>query len=299
MMSEIKKYTDIVRLGHKSTIGVLNEGDHITITEKLDGANASFILNKNGEVDCFSRNNQVTEDNTLRGYYGWVNDNIKPELLNPRYRYFGEWLVSHKIQYKPEYYQNFYLFNVYDEELEEYLPDNIMRGEADRIGIKTVPLIYEGNYISFEHLMSFVGKSDMAINYGEGIVVKNVNYKDRYGHQMFVKLVHEDFAEVQKQKKPKDPNKPLTIEQEFVNMCVTPARVDKLLYKLVDEGIIDKDFGIEDMSVILKNLGGRIYEDILKEESDSLPENYDVQILRKAIGSKVPQMVKNIINRVV
>lgn len=297
-MSEIKKYTDVVRLGHKSTIGVLNEGDYITITEKIDGANSSFILNEDGKVDCFSRNTPVNESNTLRGYLGWINNNIKPEVLNPRYRYYGEWLVSHKIQYKPEYYQNFYLFNVYDEELEEYLSDNIMRSEAKRLGIKTVPLFYEGKYMSFEHLMSFVGKSDMAVNFGEGVVVKNVSYKDRYGHQMFVKLVHADFAEVQKQKVPKDPNRPLTAEQEFVNICLTTARVDKLLHKLVDEGVIEEGFGIEDMGVILKNLGNRIYEDILKEESDSLPENYDMQTLRKAIGSKLPKIVKDIINKI-
>lgn len=295
-MSEIKKYTDIVRLGHKTTVGVLNEGDYITITEKIDGANSSFILNENNEVDCFSRNTQVDENNTLRGFYGWVKENVKPELLNPKYRYFGEWLVSHKIQYKPEFYQNFYLFNVYDEEKEEYLSDDVMRSEAERLGIKTVPLIYEGQYISFEHLMQFVGKSDMAVNFGEGIVVKNVNYKDRYGKQCFVKLVHEDFIEVQKQKAPKDTNRPITVEQEFINICLTKARVDKLLHKLVYEGILEENFGIEDMGNILKNLGGKIYEDIMKEESDSLPENYEIQLLRKAIGSKLPQIVKDIIN---
>lgn len=272
-MSEIKKYTNIVRLGHRSTAGVLNEGDYITITEKIDGANASFVLNEDGGVDCFSRNSKVTEENTLRGYFEWVKQNIKPELLNPRYRYFGEWLVPHKIVYKPEYYSNFYLFNVYDEELQEYLADDVMRSEAVRLGIKTVPLFYEGIYISFEHLMSFVGKSDMAVNHGEGVVVKNVSYKDRYGKQLFVKLVHEGFIEVQKQKAPKDPNRPTTIEQEFANECLTKARVDKLLYKLVDEGVLNAEFGIEDMGVILKNLGSRLYDDILKEESDSLPED--------------------------
>lgn len=295
-MGEIKKYTDIIRLGHKTTFGVLEVGDLITITEKLDGANASFILNEMNDVDCFSRNNQVTEGNTLRGYHGWIKENIKPELLNPRYRYYGEWLVSHKIQYKPEYYQNFYLFNVYDEEIGEYLSDNIMRSEAERLGIKTVPLIYEGEYISFEHLLSFVGQSDMAINAGEGIVVKNVNYKDKYGNQVFVKLVSDEFRETQKQKAPKDPNRALSVEQEFINMTVTKARVDKLLHKLVDEGVLENNFGIEDMGLILKNLGGRIYEDIIKEESDSLPENYEVQILRKAIGGLLPKIVKEILN---
>jgi len=293
-MGEIKKYTDVVRLGHRSTVGVLNEGDFITVTEKLDGANASFKLNEDNQVDGFSRNTPVDETNTLRGYHTWLKE-IKPEQLNLRYRYYGEWLVSHKIQYKPEYYQRFYLFNVYDDELQEYLSEEIMRNEALRLNINTVPLIYEGQYISFEHLMEFVGKSDMAVNFGEGIVVKNVNYRDKYGHQCFVKLVHEDFIEVQKQKAPKDPNRPVTPEQEFANMCVTKARIDKMLHKLVDEGILESDFGIEDMRLILSNLGTRIYEDILKEENDSLPEGYEVQALRKAIGSKIPQIVKEII----
>lgn len=294
-MGEIKKYTDIVRLGHRSTTDVLHEADLITITEKLDGANASFILN-GSEVDCFSRSTQVTESNTLRGYYGWIKENIKPELLNPQYRYFGEWLCSHKIQYKQEAYNNFYLFNVYNEETHEYLSDEVMRSEAARLGIKTVPLFYEGKYISFEHLMSFVGKSDIAILYGEGVVVKNVDYRDRWGNQVFVKLVHENFAEIQKQRLPKDPTRVVTAEQEFVNTYVNEARVDKMLHKLVDEGILEEGFGVEDMRIILQTLNTRIYEDIIKEESDSLPENADIQVLRKAIGSLLPKIVKLIIN---
>jgi hypothetical protein len=295
-MSEIKKYTDIIRLGHTSTEGVLKVGDYITISEKLDGSNASFILNSENKIDCFSRKIKLSENETLRGYYQWVKNNIKPELLNPKYRYFGEFLVSHKIQYKPEYYNQFYLFNVYDEELEEYLSDEIMRSEAAKLGIKTVPLFYEGEYISFDHLMSFVGRSDMAVDRGEGIVVKNVQYKNKYGNQLFVKLVTQEFTEIQKQKAPKDPNKPLTVEQEFVNTCLTKARVEKELYKLVDEGILELNFGIEEMGIILRNLGGRIYEDILKEESEYVPQNYEVQLLRKAIGSKLPNIVKEILS---
>ena len=294
-MGEIKKYTDVVRLGHRSTYGVLSEGDFITITEKIDGSNASFKLNENNGVDGFSRNGPVDNVNSLRGYYEWLKENIKPELLNPRFRYFGEWLVPHHVQYKQEYYHKFYLFNVYDDELEEYLSDEVMRDEALQLGIDTVPLLFEGRYESYEQLVGYIGQSDMALKHGEGIVVKNVGYRDKYGHQCFVKLVHEEFTEVQKQRPPRDPNRPVTPEQEFAVMCVTKARVGKLLHKLVDEGIIEADFSIEDMRVILKNLGNRVYEDILKEESDSLPVAYEMQVLRKAIGSKIPQIVKEIL----
>jgi len=297
-MSEMKKYTDIIRLGHKSTVDVLKKGDYISITEKLDGANASFRLNDEGNsVDAFSRRQVVDEENTLRGFYQWTRRNVNHELLNSKYIYFGEWLVSHKIAYKPEFYGNFYLFSVYDIELQEYLSDEVVKSEANKSNIKTVPYIYEGEYISFEHLLTFVGQSDMAIDKGEGIVVKNLNYKDRNEKQVFVKLVTDEFRETQKQKAPKDPNRPLTIEQEFVDMCLTTARVDKLLHKLVDEGILEEGYGIEEMGLILKNMGNRVYEDIMNEESDSLPDNYDIQLLRKTIGSRLPKIIKDIISK--
>lgn len=56
---EQRKYTSIVRMGHRDTVGVVKEGDYITVYEKLDGANASFSLSVDGEVLAFSRNTQA------------------------------------------------------------------------------------------------------------------------------------------------------------------------------------------------------------------------------------------------
>jgi hypothetical protein len=211
-MEEIKKYTDVIRYGKSSTNGVLQEGDIISITEKIDGANASFRIDNENPlgVTCYSRNNPLDEHNTLSGYYNWVIENILPikEKLNSNYIYYGEWLVKHKVVYKDEYYRNFYMFSIWDIEKEQYLSDDIVISEAERLGITTTNYFYRGKYISFEHLMSFVGKSDITLepNTGEGIVVKNVNYFDNYNRQVFVKLVSERFAEVQKQRLPKNPN---------------------------------------------------------------------------------------------
>lgn len=112
-MKEIKKYTDIVRYGKSSTQGVIQEGDIISITEKIDGANASFCIDNESSlgVSCYSRNNLLTEENRLRGYYDWILNNIAPikHKLNPNYRYYGEWCVKHKIIYKEENYYKFYL----------------------------------------------------------------------------------------------------------------------------------------------------------------------------------------------
>lgn len=298
-MKEIKKYMDIVRYGKASTQDVIKEGDYITITEKIDGANASFCLDNENSlgVSCYSRNQPLSEENRLRGYYDWIANNIVPikDKLNPNYRYIGEWLVSHKVVYKEDAYYNFYLFSIWDEESNQYLHDDIVKSESTRLGLKTPEYFYEGEYISFDHLMSFVGKSNLTLepNTGEGIVVKNVNYFDKYNRQIFVKLVSEKFAEVQKQKLPKNPNKDNTFILT-IKSVLTKARVEKLLYKLLDEQLINEDYGIKDMGILLKLLGNRVYEDIQKEEFETI-KNIEENLIKRTIGKNLPVMLKEIL----
>jgi hypothetical protein len=290
-MSEMKKYMDVVRLGHKTTVGVLNPGDRIIVQEKMDGANASFKREGN-KVLAFSRNTPLNSGNTLRGFYEWTQTLNAEDLLESAI-YFGEWLVRHKLDYGDNMNQ-FYLFDIYNEHLQEYVHFSMVKDESRRIGLNLVPIFYEGEYQSFEHLMSFVGQSQLG-NQGEGVVVKNVNYKDRFDKQVFVKLVSDSFRETQKQKPPKDPSD-VSQEMIFVSNFLVSARVEKLLHKLVDEGLLDEQFGIEDMGTILRLLGQRVYDDMLKEERGSLPQEYDEKKLRQSIGKKLPLIVKEIIN---
>jgi hypothetical protein len=202
---------------------------------------------------------------------------------------------KHKVIYKDECYRNFYMFSVWDIEKEQYLSDEVVISEAERLGLKTTNYFYVGKYISFEHLMSFVGKSDMTLepNTGEGVVVKNVNYVDKYGNQMFVKLVSERFAEVQKQKLPKNPNVTDKVT-ELIRSVLTKPRVEKIMYKLVDEDLLKSDYAIEDMGIILKALGSRVYEDIMKEESD-LFVKYEEDKIKRTIGKNIPSVVKEVL----
>ena len=49
-MKEIKKYTKVVRYGKSETIDVLKQGDIISITEKIDGTNASFRIDNTNDL---------------------------------------------------------------------------------------------------------------------------------------------------------------------------------------------------------------------------------------------------------
>ncbi|NRR22829.1 RNA ligase family protein [Brevibacillus sp. MS2.2] len=295
---EQKKYTDIIRLGHQTTEGVFKEGDSIIIQEKLDGANASFRYDE--ETNCiraFSRNMELHEEENLHGFFQWTQQLPKEEIVAGMV-YFGEWLNPHKIKY-PQYEKQFIIFDMYDTAACEYVDFPIVEREAQRLGLHLVPVFYRGEYQGEEHLKSFVGKTALGgklrdEEIGEGIVVKNADYRDHFGRQLFVKIVTDVFCEVKRQKPPKDPNQPKSEEVLFVEQYVTLARVEKFLYKLIDEGVLEETFDVKDMGVILKNLNLRIYEDLLKEEADALPDGYDEKELRKVISKVIPLFVKEI-----
>lgn len=295
--ANVKKYTDIVRMGHRDTVGVVKEGDYITVYEKLDGANASFTVDTNGsaEVLAFSRNTQLSPENNLRGFYEFTRG-IDPFALSPRAIYYGEWLVKHKVDYGDNA-GVFYLFDIYDKVTESYVPTNVVIEVAERLSLAIAPILYAGPYVSYEHLQSFVGRSAYAStpDGGEGVVVKNVNFRDRFGKQTFMKLVSDGFREIQPQKAPRDPNTVPSAEAAFVQTFMTEGRVDKLLRKLVDEALIPEDFGLEDMGAILRELGGRVYDDLFKEERESLPEEFNERDIRKSIGKKLPLIIRSII----
>lgn len=279
-MSEMKKYMSVVRLGHKTTENVLQPGDPIIIQEKLDGANGSFKLEE-GEIVAFSRNERLTEQNNLQGFYEWTQT-LDANQLRSDVVYFGEWLTK-----------QFFLFDLYDIEKEKYIHFTEVKKEAERLGLNLIPVFYEGEYQSLEHLESFIGQTALGVKKGEGIVVKNVDYQDVYGKQLFVKLVIDAFKEVQRIKKPRDPNFQ-SAEIEAVQSVLTRARVEKWIYKLIDEGVLQANFGMQDMAMILKKITPRIVDDIMQEEGEQIA-SFDLKEIRKVIGKQLPLLIKEVI----
>lgn len=294
---EQKKYHSIVRYGHRSTREVLNRGDQIIIQEKVDGANASFAV-VDGELKCWSRNRELSMSNTLEGFYVWAKQNIEVDKLLEGVVYFGEWTAQHKVVYEG-YAKQFFLYDIYNLHLEEYVSFSMVRDEAKRLGLNLIPVFFEGEFESFEQLMSYVGRTELNGKLGqevsgEGIVVKNVDYRDRFGKQMFVKLVVDKFAEVQMQKAPKDPKKKFTPEELKVRECITSPRVEKQLFKMIEEGLLDRDYGVEDMGKILKHVSPLVAEDILKEEMDEFP-HLTVKDVQTFMCKVLPLVIKDII----
>ena len=119
---EQKHFMDICYVKEKDTDITLSNakgfevGDLIVIQEKVDGTNASFAYDKeNDMLVAYSRRNELNYSNTLRGFWDWIQElNIDMFKKYPDYVFFGEWLVSHKIQYKKDAYKKFYFYDVWD-----------------------------------------------------------------------------------------------------------------------------------------------------------------------------------------
>ena len=273
-----KKFMDIERLKDKYADGFQN-GDYIVVQEKLDGAN--FSIRYDAEEDAiasFSRKNFLNYQNNLRGAWEWsqkLDKELVKEVLGTNLILFAEWLVKHTIIYPNDRYQNAYFYDVFDTETEQYLEQNKVKEIVNRLGLIYVPVFYEGEFISWEHIKQFVGRTDLGGENGEGVVVKNMTRLNDPNTRLpfYTKIVSDKFAE-KKSIKQVDPNK---LEkraklQVIVDSVVTEARVVKLVHKMVDEGIIPEDWDEHNMATIAKNIGKEVYYDCVKEEPETVEQ---------------------------
>ena len=297
----MKKYKDIERLKDKYA-PAFKVGEHITITEKIDGANASIVVNEDGTLTACSRRNELNQNNTLQGFYDFVQTldaSIVSAALTSRYILFGEWLVKHTIRYPEDKMKQFYVFDVYDTETEQYMPWDFTKQIAEFIGLKTVPLFYDGPFISWEHIYSFVGKTEMGGEpTGEGVVIKSQDRLDNKfsGTPEYVKIVAKEFSEVHQSKPQKeiDPAKVAAKQaaEDLAATIVTARRVEKSIQKLVEDGIVPEDWDEKSLGVIAKHLPRAVYNDCVKEEPETVAQ---IENFGKICGSLTMKLAREVV----
>ena len=292
---EMKKFMDIQRM-RDEWFDVIDVGDEIWIEEKIDGANCGIRYDKeNNKLVAQSRKRilEIGQDD-LRGFGAFVerlnaNSEWKNAMIekifggSDQITLFGEWAVKHTITYPESVYKNMYCYDMYDEYKGEYLPQETVYtrvGKCMDMGVPLLlaPVFYTGPFMNWENINEFVGKTMLdASPTGEGIVIKNqARLNDPNNRKPFyIKIVTEQFKEVQKSNKAKKELDPTKLAAEAANMdlaktIVTEARVRKILNKLVDENILREDWDETDMPIVAKNLSKRIIEDCIKEENDTV-----------------------------
>jgi hypothetical protein len=277
-LMEQKHYLSINRMKPQYT-DCFEPDDYIVIQEKIDGANFSIRYDKTtNTIKAFSRRRELDFTNNLRGAWNWSQtldiEKIK-SVLGDTLVLFGEWLVPHSCKYPDDKYNKAYFYDVFDLTSNEYLPQKSVRSIVNKLNLTLVPTFYEGVFTSWKHINSFVGKTELGGDYGEGIVVKNqTKLKEVEDSTFYVKLVSEQFCEHKGHKETRvvDVNKIIRREelQQLTDTIVTRPRIEKILHKMVDETIIPANWNESNMGVIAKTIGKEVYYDCVKEEIETV-----------------------------
>lgn len=235
---EFRKYQHIERFG-TDEVENINIGK-CYIFPKIDGTNSSCWLNADGELRCGSRNRELTLEKDNAGFYAAMikNENIINYLkAHPTHRIFGEWLVPHTLKtYRADAWRKFYVFDVAidNDELErglEYIPYDIYAPMLEEFGIEYIAplrIVKNGDYEYFIHCLEV---NDYLIEdgkgVGEGIVIKNYNFYNRYGRQTWAKIVRAEFKEKNRRVMGAPETEKIMFEEKIAEQYVTEALVHK------------------------------------------------------------------------
>lgn len=244
------------------TQGIL-DSEYVILQPKLDGSNCSMWC-ENGQIHIASRNNELSYQKDNAGCYNTlINDeNIKDYFRrNPDVRLYGEWVVPHKIKYREDAYRKFYVFDI-------VLPDGeFLSGYSYLIGLILVPyLVVDSKELAeaitngtvfekYKELGNFLIDSDTPA--GEGLVIKNYNWKNKHGRQTWVKLINDEvFRNGQKIRKPQIPIDAAR-ECEFLN-TVSDHVFHKEYHKI-------EDFENKDIGTYIRNCQTEVFDDYVKD----------------------------------
>lgn len=280
---DIKHYTDIENLRETdinlnseitrvSNDGAFTLGDIISITEKVDGSNASFRYDtETNSLVAFSRNKELNFQNTLNGFWNYVqNLDANEYSSNPDYIVFGEWLIKNKIVYNDEAKRKFYVFDIYNVTDKTWKTPEEVKAFCNEHNLIYVHELYYGEFKGWDHVRTFCHNSAYG-NTQEGVVVRNVSKlnKNTTEFPTIIKIVNDEFKETHKIKTI-DPNKENEKQHAYdlISSIVTTNRVEKMILKLQEEGDIKKELTSKDLGDIARILPKKIYEDCLKEEPE-------------------------------
>lgn len=279
-----KKYQHLERFGTTEVEQI--ELGECFIFPKIDGTNASVWIT-NGELQAGSRTRKLSLESDNAGFYGWVlkQDNLLNYLTeNPTHRLYGEWLVPHSLKtYKESAWRKFYVFDIICDSSEDttHIKYNDYKPLLEKHEIDFIPPIAVIRNSNYEQLVNQMMKNDFLIEdgkgYGEGIVIKNYNYKNKYGRQTWAKIVTSEFKEKHAKVMGKSTIEgKKMVEEEIADKYVTLAFCEKEYAKIESiDGWSSK---------FIPKLLNVIYYEIVKEESwNFIKENRNPTINYKTL----------------
>lgn len=242
---EFKSYQHIERLGTSEVDGI--EFGECYVFPKIDGTNSQLWWTVGedgiGQLHGGSRNRELTIEEDNQGFFMWCcaeyGEVIAPFFReNPTMRLFGEWLVPHTLKtYSEDAWRRFYVFDVMEDDT--YVHYEQYKILLDKFGIEYIPPICKINNPSRDELIALLDANTYLIKdgagAGEGLVIKNYGYKNKYGRTTWAKIVRNEFRAKHAKVETIDKAAKKSVELEIVERFVTKPLVEKEYAKIVSE----------------------------------------------------------------
>lgn len=288
---EFLTYKKIYRLGKDETEGILQ--GKVYVQEKVDGANVQVWIGEDGHIHMGSRSKEVTSG--FQGFCAYVQMSEPIKILlaeHPDYRLHMEWLVRHTIPYKETSYRKAYLFDITNKEGKMFETDLVV-DIAKKYGIPYPQLFDVIENPTEEQISKYVGQTNLG-KFGEGVVLKNPSFINKFGEGQYAKVVTQKFKEDNAlvfggNNKHSD----TYWEMYIVNKYMTAERIEKLMHKL--EPVIEGKLGFEHTP----RIAGSAFHDMMTEEIWDICKKVgkvDFKELNRLAQRKAVQIYKDILS---
>lgn len=255
-MTNFKSYMHVERLSSQDCEGLLNN-DSVVVTAKVDATNACVWYDvEKKQLRAGSRKREVNLEKDNAEFAEWINNSEDNEVYfllkacrdHPQWIVYGEWMAKFVGQIK-DYNQDakyhMYIFDVFDRDKGYYLPDVEWREILATYGLEPwfVEVLAVLDHPTMDDIAEVAKNNkfllDNANHPGEGVVCKVANWVNKYGHQMYGKLVLDEYQQSKKASKKVSLN-PGEIEQMIVDTYITDAELGKSVAKTVVACNIDE-----------------------------------------------------------
>lgn len=283
-----RPYDHLERIDHDEVEGL--ETGRVFVFPKLDGTNAVVWFDQDQQRVCTgSRRREINIEQDNHGFAAWVNsDDAKAIALrdycrdNPTHVVYGEWLVPHSLKtYRPDAWRRFWIFDVFDRATSRYVDFHAYFVCMTSVLDVVLPMCVITNP-GRDQLQAQVEMNTFLVldgaGVGEGIVLKNYEWTNRFGRQPWAKIVRNEFKEqnaiafgiTEKQGAAQ-------VEHEIVQKHVTPALVGKTRAKIIADIANSVGLDLVDPNVqqhieatyrgrVIPQLIGRVFHDLVVEE---------------------------------
>lgn len=296
------KYMHLERYGNEEVDGI--EQGTTYVFPKLDGTNAQLWTDAEGNLKAGSRNRQLTIENDNAGFLNAMIRHDKVlELFEgfPELRLYGEWLVPHSLKtYREDAWRKFYIFDVYNVETGEIYHYDRYKEILDAYELDylaPIAIVKNGNREHYEKCLDknvFLIKDGMGV--GEGIVIKNYEWQNKFGNTVWAKMITNGFKEIHH----KEMGAPIiggeTIEEKIVDEYVDEHLINKVEAKIINEKATNEIFlDKRDIPELLQT----VFYDLVNEELWNIIKKHknpkiDFAYLQRLTITKIKETRKDI-----